>query len=112
MIDHLLKYIRFTTMSSMDFNDIVIPSRILEQKEIIVLQSHISPAAGAGEPLRTSLPYNARPRFKPKVPVVRKPESLQSNNVEPAHYEPNLDAHSDSEVQVPSKPIKLRPKSK
>lgn len=103
MIDHMLKYIRFTTMDSMDFNDIVIPSRILEPKEIFALQSHISPVYG--EESRAALPYNARPRFKPRV-TLRRPESL-TNHITPS---PHLLTQSD--IHISTNKSKLRPKAK
>ncbi|CAG7824978.1 unnamed protein product [Allacma fusca] len=102
MIDHMLKYIRFTTMDSMDFTDIVVPSRILEPKEILALQSHISPVYGES---RASVPYNGRPRFKPRV-ALRRPESLTNHIISSSHL------LTQSDIHIPTNKSKLRPKAK
>lgn len=77
-MEPLLKHFRFTTMSAGQFNEVVVPSRILDQREIKQIQYTFT----KGADLKTlALPYKTTPRLN--TATVQESRAASAKNMYP-----------------------------
>lgn len=93
-MEPLVKHFRFTTMSSKQFTNEIVPTRILEIKEVQQIQSTF--CKGSDSKLASMLPYKTTPRQNSSQ--IHNSEETLNQNADHLSVQSQPSSHSDLRV--------------